>query len=131
MGVTLKYPEYGMATLSVELPWPALNQRIEVIRNQNEYRSPARNLWTTKVGPTFYQITRVFEALTESQVSDLFAFLEGVGFASNKVRYCYSGVEVPCRIIDAPSERVVHIMNRDVSLKFEQYAHPDATTEAA
>lgn len=135
MGVTLKHPATGSVTSSVALPFPAHSQPIEIEPNQKEFRTPSGKLFTAKIGPTIYRITRTFEALSEQEVADLFAFLEGVNFSYSKIRYCYTDVEtgeaieVVCRIIEAPSERVVHIRNRDVTLKFEQYTHPDAVTE--
>lgn len=137
MGVTLEYPASGSATLSVSLPFPAHSQSIEANPNQKEYRSAAGRLFTAKIGPTIYTITRTFESLSEQDVADLFAFLEGVSFAYNKIRYCYRDVEtgediaIPCRVVEAPGERLVHIRNRDVTLKFEQYTHPDARTESS
>jgi hypothetical protein len=134
-GVTLKYPITGDPTLTVTLPWPAGQQKIDIEPNQKEYRSPAGSLWTVKVGPTLYRIGRVWEALTEAEAASLFAFLEGVDFAVNSVLYCYhdsvtdTDVEVECRILEAPSEAVAHIQMRDVQLVFEQFTHPDADTE--
>lgn len=132
--VVLKYPDSGDATLSVELPYPAHSQPIRVDTNQKEYRATSGDLWSCKVGPTIYQISRTFGLLSEAKVAELFAFLEGIGFFK-KIRYCYMDatggymVDVPCRIIDAPTERVAHIGNRDVSLAFMQYIHPDRESE--
>lgn len=137
MGVTLKYPSTGSATLTVDLPYPAHSQSVEIEPNQKEYRSAAGLLFTAKVGPTIYRVGRTFEALSEQEVADLFAFLEGINFAASKIRYCYTDVEtgeavsVVCRVIESPSEQVVHIRNRDVTLKFEQYTHHDAATESS
>jgi len=134
MPVQLQYPQSGAVALSADLPFPALSIPIKIEPNQKEYRAAAGNLWTCKIGPTMYQLQRSFENLTEEQTSGLFAFLEGVGFYG-KIRYAYTRpstgerVEVPCRIVEAPSEKVAMIGVRDFSLTFMQYKHPDDETE--
>jgi hypothetical protein len=136
MGVTLEYPATGTPTLSVELPYPSSPVGIDPEPNQKEYRAGSGHLWTCKIGPTIYKIRRTWQALNETEIAALFAFLEGIGFAYNHLRYCYidavDGQErsARCRLIEAPSEQMVHISNRDVTLVFEQYTHHDALSEA-
>ncbi len=133
-GITFKYPVSGEVSLSVDLPWPTLSIPIKIDSNQKEYRAAAGNLWTCKVGPTIYQIQRVYESLTEQQAADLFIFLEAIGFFG-RFRYCYydssneRDIEVPVRIIDNPIERVASIGIRDVTIATMQYKHPDNETE--
>mgnify|MGYP003439128425 FL=1 len=137
MQVTLKYPHTGSATHTATIPMPLPGPTVTIVKNQKEYRSPAGNLWTVKLGPTVYVVTRIFPALSEQQGSDVAALLEACGFARDKIRYCYTdvvtgeSVEVVCRIVEAPAEQIVHIRNRDLTLTFEQYTHPDAVVESS
>jgi hypothetical protein len=129
--VVLKYPVTGTATLTMDLGYPATSVPVKAEPNQKEYRATAGNLWTAKVGPTIYTIRRKWEALRESEVAALFAFLEGVGFAANRIRYTHldvaSGLTMieRCRLVSAPDENAIHINNRDVTLEFEQYVTID------
>lgn len=136
MEVTLKYPATGSVTLSVDLPYPATSQTIDVQRNQKEHRAGARNLFTSKIGPTIYKVARVWEGLSDTEAAAIYTFLAGCQFARKKILFCYfdtrTGLtnEVPCRVIEDPLESIVHVNNRDVTLTFEQYTHPDHETDA-
>lgn len=134
-GVTLKYPATGPTTASVELPFPEHNQAIKFNLNQHEYHAPNGTLWTVKAGPDIYQISRVFGMLSETESALAFAFLEACNFSANRILYCYVDgetgevVEVPCRIIQAPTERAEFLNMRHLPLTFEQYTHPDSSTD--
>lgn len=135
MGVTLKYPASGSVTDSVELPWPAHGQQIELDPNQDLYRAASGRIFTRKRGRTRYRITRRFESLTNAQVVSLFDLWEAATFAKNRILYSYFDVETdhlretPCRIIERPRETRIFRGMHDVELVFEQLTHPDALSD--
>jgi hypothetical protein len=136
-GVTLLFPTTGSPTHSVNLPFPAHGQQIAPSDNQFQYTAGSGDLFTVKLGRTRYQIDRVFEALDEATVGAIYAFYTAVGYAKNRVLYCYqdsvsgNDIRVPCWIIEQPKQVKRHKNNRDMQIKFEQYTHPDYADDLA
>ncbi len=134
-GVTLAYPATGDATLTVDLPWPAHDQAVELVANETVNYSPSGTRYTVRHGPPRYRITRLFESLTEAEAKSVIDFWHAIGGAGADIAYRYvepvSGdhKSVTCCIVSMPQQtrRMKNIW--DMPIQFEQGTHPNQSSD--
>lgn len=125
MGVTLTHATAD----DLDLPFPAHNQAVELESNQTMHRSAGGTLYTVKHGPTRWRVTRVFEALTDSEMRRFRTFFRESGEVGGDIGYAYtphggSEASTACQIVEKPSIQLVHRDNWNLTLVFEQDGMP-------
>jgi hypothetical protein len=111
---------------NVTLPSPSINSAGQTVTNQTLKRSVSGGVFTFQHGPERYQHDLTFEAMTETEVNNLFTFLETIGWAAVLVTYEFTNPWVggirnftSTRIIGAPTVDRKSANNNDVRLKIE------------
>jgi hypothetical protein len=128
---------YVSESVKVSLPWPAHDQPIRSNTNVTVHRTASNLPYTVKHGPEYYQITRVFESLTDAQTAALYVFFKTIGWMGGTFYYRYRDTKtgtdksVLCRLIEEPQQTKKMNNIRDVTLAMEQSSHPDSVTDPA
>lgn len=122
---------------NLDLPFPAHGQDIPTEANQTVAYSASGSMRTFIHGPERHQITRVWEALTDTEINRFMLWWKRHGRAGPPLVYRYQDFDdrgwrtLICRVAAPP--KTVRVMKRmyDLTVVFEHDKFPDSATSTS